>query len=1132
MRKDYLYQQQKVLDDLTIDAIFERTLRSISIQAFNVIIACGIRDLDGMLSISEDQLYMIKGVKPGTVKEILKVRDKLRQKQQVYKFSRKQKRDKGFAKQTGLEKDSRTSETAERGLNCSSIRIPRELLNQLSNRTANVMRRQKIDTVGHLLSLSEQELISLPGAGCKTVEELLKFQKLVRKMYSYPTSVGEATRKNKYECTNYSNYSTIIIRSNKKETPYTCHPINLEEPTESSILRKALRELYDGANMNSVEFYECAERIRLSELGLSAQDLRKLRAVALYPEDSLADISSLTVGYIIETGISNEAFSALLMGLSKVFHHSHGVYFTERQLDDFPIICDSDVKGIANIRLDAFRVPKTIVTLMQSMRIITWRDTVGHSERNIVNMYGISAQSFCFIHCLWLLKKYAQDVRLMMPEEVYFSFESLVNYYVELGAKTPRQKTILKGRLGFLDGRQWTLEELGNIEGITRERVRQIEKKCIKKLQHISNKNKLQPLWDVISHILTRSGGVCLASELAESLANLWLWPSVPPGESVAVLVGASKIFQVIREPRLSIMMESCPCVNCLRVEQMLTRAIDESQGVLAVQEAGRILLESCKCECRVDTVEVASFSCGYVLHIAERSNIIKTDGNYLYNQIAWVYRYGQRNEMIEAIMQNCTHAMHFTEVYQKIREMRPDDESLSERYIHACMSNSPVLLLWDRGTFIHRSHVVIPYGLIHEIENYILERLNTGVPFISVSGVFKSFKERLVESGVPTESALYSCLRETGNAMLAYPEYPYVMLKENELQRLPLPFVLEQFVRNQQGVVSLDKIRDYLVGTLYVSEQLQWIYIYNIPNVIQVERAQFIHVDELNIDRDRLRPILDYIDSLLKSTNHVAVTKIFDDKKVTCKLLGISNPFMLYSVLQLFCSEQYDLSKFPRIRILGIGKKGKRTIGVSSEIADYIRKKDAPCSYDELFHHFVDELGYRPNTVYNVRCRDDVICYSQGAVVHLATLNWTDEKQQILEQVAAAHCSERERAGKPYGLITHLYEFAKLPELPVCAPWTTTLLGELLCRNGRFLIIGTQRNAFVPASNSKGIKSLSDLLYIILKEYYGGAANLSVFEKEMRDAGILQKSLTPMMLCDESLVTIKGNTVVLTELC
>ena len=573
MREDYLCYQQKELSDQDEFVIFETVLRSVSIQAFNAIIACGIRDLGGMLSISEEQLGMIKGVKPSVVQEVLKVRDKLRQKQQGYKLCTKLKEDKSYPKQTTPETDSQTSEATKANIDYSNI-------------------------------------------------------------------VGEVTKKNKCK---WMNNSTEVVHSFKKETLATCHPMqNLEGPAKESILRKALRDLFTGENVDEAWIFECTESIQLSKLGLSSQDLWKLRVIALFPEDSLADISSLTVGYIIETGISDEAVSALLQGLLEAFGHSHEVRFVVGKLDESPIICNSDVQGIANLYLGAFGVPRKMVALIRDMGIITWRDTVGHSERDIINMHGISGRSLRCIHYLWLLRKYAEGVRLKMPEEVYSSFESLVNYYVELAATTPRQKTIIKGRLGLLDGRQWTLKELGNIEGITRERVRQIEKNCIKKLQHRNTKEKLQPLWEAASHILERSGGICLASELADSLTSLWSWPSVPPDESVAVLVGASKNFQDIREPRLSIMMESCPCVNCLRAEQMLVRAIEESQGVLAVQEAGRILSESCKCECRVNTFEAVNFSCGYVLHIAERIDTIKTDGNYLYNQIAWVYRYGQ----------------------------------------------------------------------------------------------------------------------------------------------------------------------------------------------------------------------------------------------------------------------------------------------------------------------------------------------------------------------------------------------------------------------------------------------------------------------------------------------------------
>jgi len=48
----------------------------------------------------------------------------------------------------------------------------------------------------------------------------------------------------------------------------------------------------------------------------------------------------------------------------------------------------------------------------------------------------------------------------------------------------PREAEILRLRFGLVDGTSHTLEQLGNLFGITRERVRQIEKKALMKLRH------------------------------------------------------------------------------------------------------------------------------------------------------------------------------------------------------------------------------------------------------------------------------------------------------------------------------------------------------------------------------------------------------------------------------------------------------------------------------------------------------------------------------------------------------------------------------------------------------------------------------------------------------------------------
>ena len=61
-----------------------------------------------------------------------------------------------------------------------------------------------------------------------------------------------------------------------------------------------------------------------------------------------------------------------------------------------------------------------------------------------------------------------------------------------LGTLTPREEKVLKLRFGIEDGRTRTLEEVGKEFNVTRERIRQIEAKALRKLRHPSRSKKLK----------------------------------------------------------------------------------------------------------------------------------------------------------------------------------------------------------------------------------------------------------------------------------------------------------------------------------------------------------------------------------------------------------------------------------------------------------------------------------------------------------------------------------------------------------------------------------------------------------------------------------------------------------------
>ena len=65
-----------------------------------------------------------------------------------------------------------------------------------------------------------------------------------------------------------------------------------------------------------------------------------------------------------------------------------------------------------------------------------------------------------------------------------------------LSTLTEREQKVLRLRFGMSDGRARTLEEVGKEFDVTRERIRQIEAKALRKLRHPSRSRKLRDYLD------------------------------------------------------------------------------------------------------------------------------------------------------------------------------------------------------------------------------------------------------------------------------------------------------------------------------------------------------------------------------------------------------------------------------------------------------------------------------------------------------------------------------------------------------------------------------------------------------------------------------------------------------------
>ena len=81
-----------------------------------------------------------------------------------------------------------------------------------------------------------------------------------------------------------------------------------------------------------------------------------------------------------------------------------------------------------------------------------------------------------------------------MPEPVDAAARELLKEQVQnaLSVLTERERQVLEMRFGLVDGRDHTLEEVGKYFNVTRERIRQIEAKALRKLRHPTRSRHLR----------------------------------------------------------------------------------------------------------------------------------------------------------------------------------------------------------------------------------------------------------------------------------------------------------------------------------------------------------------------------------------------------------------------------------------------------------------------------------------------------------------------------------------------------------------------------------------------------------------------------------------------------------------
>lgn len=248
-------------------------------------------------------------------------------------------------------------------------------------------------------------------------------------------------------------------------------------------------------------------------------------------------------------------------------------------------------------------------------------------------------------------------------------------------------------------------------------------------------------------------------------------------------------------------------CNRCERIFPFI-RQLSKTKDKMQYSETAEFIKSECCAKFCLESIEEKDISLDFIKYIIHTNNTeqnqIIYDDDYIYNSEYWEKLNCSLSDKIANILLKSDTPKHITDILELVDSLL--NEKVKIHNISSLLARNEKVILWDRGTYIHKNNISVSNDFLDEINNYCITILNTGLPFLCISGIYDKYKKECLRQGIPSYTALYSLLRNSKFNETILPYYPTIFLKESYSRRIPIPAFVENFLlENEKPMLYTD---------------------------------------------------------------------------------------------------------------------------------------------------------------------------------------------------------------------------------------------------------------------------------------------------------------------------------------